>query len=189
MTPRRIGNRAKIDPRRLQEVIFSLLNLHLNFGSIFDPYWLPKCLPLGPLFAPKIDPQIQEASKTLPRRPKRPPRGSQVTPKRSQEAAKRPQEAPKRLPRGPRRQLRGPKKHPSGTQEHPKKPQNSRFNFPNLVLEGLGLPLFPYVVFGFSEAWDFHCSPSLGFGVRLGISASKPPSLRFSCVPFGCAWT
>ena len=38
LTPRRNGNRAKIDPRRLQEVFFSLLNLHLNFGSIFDPF-------------------------------------------------------------------------------------------------------------------------------------------------------
>ena len=82
------------------------------------------------------------------------------------------------LPRGPRRQPRAPKKHPSGTQEHPKKPQHSRFTFPNLVLEGLGLPLFPFVVFGFSEGWDIPLFPFLGLWCPYWhqcIQASKPP--------------
>ena len=44
VTPRRSGNRANFDPRRLQEVIISLLNLHLAFWSIFAPSGLPKCI-------------------------------------------------------------------------------------------------------------------------------------------------
>ena len=54
LTPRRLEHRPKIAPRRLQEVICWLLNLHLDFVLIFAPFWLPKCLPLGTLFAPKI---------------------------------------------------------------------------------------------------------------------------------------
>ena len=60
LTPRRLGNRPKIAPRRLQEVTFSLLNLHLDFGLIFAPFWVPKCPPLETLFASKIDRKIVE---------------------------------------------------------------------------------------------------------------------------------
>ena len=52
LTPRRIGNRSKIAPRRLQEVTFSLLNLHLffysflfRFGSQNASLWAPFLLP------------------------------------------------------------------------------------------------------------------------------------------------
>ena len=99
LTPRRLGNRSKIAPRRLQEVTFSLLNLHLFFWSIFAPFWLPKCLPLGTLFAPKIAQKNNQRSKC----PKSRPKTTQFRPKTSQDRPKRLQEAPKRVPRSPKR--------------------------------------------------------------------------------------
>ena len=103
LTPRRLGNRAKIAPRRLQEVTFSLLNLHLFFLSILAPFWLPKCLPLGILFAPKIAPKNHKKSKC----PKSRPKTTQFRPKTAQDRPKRLQEAPKRVPRSPKSTPRG----------------------------------------------------------------------------------
>ena len=103
LTPRRLGNRPKIAPRRLQEVTFSLLNLHLFFLLIFAPFWLPKCLPLGTLFAPKIAQKNNQKSKC----PKSRPKITQFRPKTAQDRPKRLQEASKRAPRSPKSTPRG----------------------------------------------------------------------------------
>ena len=103
LTPRRLGNRPQIAPRRLQEVTFSLLNLHLFFLSIFAPFGLPKCLLWGTLFAPKIAPKNHQKSKC----PKSRPKTTQFRPKTAQDRPKRLQEAPKRVPRSPKSTLRG----------------------------------------------------------------------------------
>ena len=103
LTPKRLGNRPKIAPRRLQEVTFSLLNLHLFFLSIFVLFWLPKCIPLGTLFAPKIAPKNYKKSKCSKSRPKT----THFRPKTAQDRPKRLQEAPKRVLRSPKSTLRG----------------------------------------------------------------------------------
>ena len=103
LTPRCLGHRPKIAPRRLQEATFSLLNLHLFFWLIFAPFWLPKCLPLGTLFAPKIAPKNNQKSKC----PKSRPKTTQFRPKTAQDRPKRLQEAPKRVPRSPKSTPRG----------------------------------------------------------------------------------
>ena len=109
LTPRRSGNRANFDPRRLQEVISSLLNLHLDFGSIFAPFCLPKCLPLGTLFAPKIHPKKLIKIKVPRKWPK-------TTPISSQDGQRSPQEAP----RGSQESPKKPKKPPKRPQNHQK---------------------------------------------------------------------
>ena len=91
MTPRQNGNRAKVDPRRFQEVIFSLLNFNFDFGSIFPPFWLPKCHPLGTQFAAQIAPKKNEKLE----RPKSHPKPPQFRLKTAQDRLKRLQEAPK----------------------------------------------------------------------------------------------
>jgi hypothetical protein len=111
LTSIRLGNRPQIAPRRLQEVICSLLNLHLDLGSIFAPFWLPKCLPLGTLFAPKIDPKNHQKSKCPkvgPRPPNFAPRSSQEAPRDSQESPKKPKKHPKRLQKHQKELLRTP---------------------------------------------------------------------------------
>ena len=57
-------DQPKTAPRRSQDGLegyfFALKNrlrFRLVFGSILAPFWLPKCLPLGTLFAPKIAPK------------------------------------------------------------------------------------------------------------------------------------
>ena len=107
LTPRRLEHRPKIAPRRLQEVIFLLVNFHLDVGLILVPFWLPKCLPLGTLLALKIvqknDPKmdcLKGRSKIAPRAPKTPPRRPPDPPRRAPGP-------PKRLPGAPRMAVSG----------------------------------------------------------------------------------
>ena len=117
LTPTRSGNRANFDPRRLQEVIISLLNLHLDFGSIFAPFCLPKRLPLGTLLLPK---SFQTIDKNL-KCPKSCPKSPQFRPKTAQDRPKRLQEAPKRVPRAPKSFQRATQEAPKKHQEHLKR--------------------------------------------------------------------
>ena len=113
LTPRRLGNRPQIAPRRLQEVTFSLLNLHLFCWSTVAPFWLPKCLPLGTFFAPQIAPKNNQKLKCSKSRPKT----TQFRLKTAQDRPKRPQESPNRAPRSPKSTLRGFKNTPKSLEE------------------------------------------------------------------------
>ena len=73
--------RPKIDPNRLREATFSLLNSDLVFGLIFAPFCLPKCLPFSAILPLKTDQKIdpksdcsKSRSKIAPRPPKTRPR-------------------------------------------------------------------------------------------------------------------
>ena len=85
MPPRAAPKRPHIDPSRSQEAAFSLLNFDLVFGSIWLAFWLPKRLPLGTLFAPKIAPKNRKKFKC----PKSPPKTTQFRPKTAQDRPKR----------------------------------------------------------------------------------------------------
>ena len=95
MPPGHPPKRPKVDPSRSQEAIFSILNFDLILGSIFIPFWLPKCLPLGTLLATKI---VQKNSRS----PQDSPRSPQDGPKIGQDGPRAPKivsRLPKVLPR------------------------------------------------------------------------------------------
>ena len=58
MPPGRPPKRARIVPSRFPEATFSVLNFDPVLGSILAPFWLPKWLPFGTLWATKTDPGI-----------------------------------------------------------------------------------------------------------------------------------
>ena len=69
LPPRRLGNRPQIAPRRLQEVTFSLLNLHLFFWSIFGSHLDPqKCNNPQKVWFCRV-PKTHSAKRHLPRTP------------------------------------------------------------------------------------------------------------------------
>ena len=96
LTPRRRGNASKITQNRFQEVIFSLLNLHLDLGSIFVPFCLSKCLPFC---SPNRGKSRQKIIKNWS--------APKVAQNHPHFAARSPQEAPKRVPRSPKSTPRG----------------------------------------------------------------------------------
>ena len=46
-TPKWLNKCLRIAPNRSQEVIYFLLKMHFDFGSISEPFWIPKWLPFG----------------------------------------------------------------------------------------------------------------------------------------------
>ena len=80
MAPKMASARLKRPPRLTLNLFFSLLNFAFDFVSFWDRFWLPcppKWLPLGTLFAIKIDQKIDPQSdcakgrsQSAPRRPK-----------------------------------------------------------------------------------------------------------------------
>ena len=119
MPPGHPPKRPKVDPSRSQEAIFSLLNFDLILGSIFIPFWLPKCLPLGTLLATKIIPKNSRSPQDRPKiaqdHPKMVPRSAKTTqepPRPPQGAPKVPPRPPKTLPRPPKIASRPPKMLP-----------------------------------------------------------------------------
>ena len=120
LTPRRLGNRPKIAPRRLQEVTVSLLNFHLffyrfllRFGSQNASLWAPCLLPkpLQKIMFKKI-----KCPKSRPKTTQFRPKTAQDRPKKLQEALRGSQEASKRLPRSS-------KSTPKRLQKHPRQPR------------------------------------------------------------------
>ena len=133
--PRQLPNRPQIAQHRFQEATFSLLNLNIIFGSIFAPFWLPKCLPFGTLFAPQIYQELsgatsspQDRSKTAQDRPK-------VAPRPPQDHLRSPQEAPKAFPRGLKRSPRGPKRDPRQPNTDPNRSQDTAMEKNNSKLQ------------------------------------------------------
>ena len=120
MPPGHPPKRPKIDPNRSQDATFSLLNFDLVLGSILAPFWLPKCLPLGTLWATKIDQKNDQTFDCSKCRlsPQDRPRPPQDPPK----SAPRP---PKTTPRPPKSSLRDPQDPPKCPQEPPRSPQDS----------------------------------------------------------------
>ena len=95
---------------------------------MFAPFWLPKCLPLGTLFAPKIAPKNNRKIKCPKSRPKTTqfrPKTAQDRPKKLQEAPRGSQEAPKRLPRSSKSTLRGFKNTPKSLEECLRSPKGT----------------------------------------------------------------
>ena len=125
LTPRRIGNQPEIAPRRLQEVTFSLLNLHLFFLSIYSPFGLPKCLPLDTLFAPKIVSKNHKKNQVPQKSPQDHTISPQDGPRSPQEAPRGSQEPPKRLPRSSKSTLRGFKNTPKSLEECLRSPKGT----------------------------------------------------------------
>ena len=113
MPPGHPPKRPKVDPSRSQEAMFSILNFDLILGSIFIPFWLPKCLPLGTTFAPKIVPKNYKKSKF----PKSHLKTTQFRPKIAPRGSKRLQEAPKRLPRDSQEAQKAPQEAPQSLEE------------------------------------------------------------------------
>ena len=106
LTPRRHPRRAKIGPRRLQDLpktilksVFSLLKIAFDFDSFWDRFWLhlgSQLLPLWHPFRIKIDQKIDPKSDCSKSRPKIAPRPPKTAPR----CPRTPQEPP-RCPPGP----------------------------------------------------------------------------------------
>ena len=102
-------DRLKMASRRSQdgpEECFFALENRLRFcivlGSIFVPFWLPKCLPFGTLLALKINQKVDPKSDCLKGRSKNAPRAPKTLPRRPPDPPGHPQVPPRRLPNPPR---------------------------------------------------------------------------------------
>ena len=125
MPPGHPPKRPKVDPSRSQEAIFSILNFDLILGSIFIPFWLPKCLPLGTLLATKIIQKNSRSPQDSPRSPQDGPKIGQDGPRAPKTTPRCPQGAPKVPPRPSQDPPRSPQDPPRCSQETPKSPQET----------------------------------------------------------------
>ena len=127
MPPGHPPKRPKVDPSRSQEAIFSILNFDLILGSIFIPFWLPKCLPLGTLLATKIFQKNSRSPQDSPRSPQDGPKIGQDGPRAPKTTPRCPQGAPKTSqdpPKTPQDRLKTPQDAPKRPQNRPKKPEH-----------------------------------------------------------------
>ena len=127
MPPGHPPKRPKVDPSRSQEAIFSILNFDLILGSIFIPFWLPKCLPLGTLLATKIIQKNSRSPQYSPRSPQDGPKIGQDGPRAPKTTPRCPQGAPKTSqdpPKTPQDRLKTPQDAPKRPQNRPKKPEH-----------------------------------------------------------------
>jgi len=128
-------DRPKTVPRRFQDGLegyFFALENRVRFGIVLGlilaPFGLPKCLPLGTLFAPKTAPKNNKKIQCPKSRPKTTqfrPKTAQDRPKKLQEAPRGSQEAPKRLPRSSKSTLRGFKNTPKSLEECLRSPKGT----------------------------------------------------------------